>query len=144
MPNTISHGAWSKLREITIDLEDYKVVNKMMEEAIKNKVRYTRKVVSRDKLAYLLHNRIGTSRIESIAKQVEGNDTRNPSTVCYIVKKQLNGLVKEINTLKAQIFQRDKDIRKKLGFQWRICQYTSACDAETSFTWHKEKKHSVR
>ena len=144
MPNTISHGAWSKLREITIDLEDYKVVNKMMEEAIKNKLRYTRKVVSRDKLAYLLHNRIGTSRIESIAKQVEGNDTRNPTTVCYIVKKQLNGLVKEINTLKARIFQNDKDIRKKLGSQWRICLYTSACDVETSFTWHKEKKHSVR
>ena len=91
-----------------------------------------------------MHNRIGTSRIESIAKQVEGNDTRNPTTVCYIVKKQLNGLVKEINTLKARIFQNDKDIRKKLGSQWRICLYTSACDVETSFTWHKEKKHSVR
>ena len=89
MPTTIHKEAWSKLREATNNLDDHNVIKKMMEEALKDKIRLTKKNVARDKLVYLLNNCIGTSRIEALAKQIEGNDKRNPNTVVYIVEKQL-------------------------------------------------------
>ena len=144
MPNTIFKEAWSKIREVTNDLEDHRVVNKMIEEALKMKLKYTRRIVSRDKMVYLKRNRIGTSRIESLAKQVEGCERRNPNTVAFIVEKQLNGLVKEINTLKALIFTKDKIIKQRLSNHWRIEMYTSLWKLETSRAWHNLKQEATR
>ena len=144
MPNTIFKEAWSKIREVTNDLEDHKVVNKMIEEALKTKLKYTRRIVSRDKLVYLKSNKIGTSRIESLAKQVEGCERRNPNTVAFIVEKQLKGIIKEINTLKALIFTKDKIIKQRLSNQWRIQMYTSLWKQETSRAWHNLKQEATR
>ena len=144
MPNTIFKEAWSKIREITNDLEDHKVVNKMIEEALKIKLKYTKKIVSRDKMVYLKRNRIGTSRIESLAKQVEGCNRRNPNTVAFIVEKQLIGMNKDINTLKANIFTKDKIIKQHLSNHWRIEMYTSLWKAETNRAWHNLKQEATR
>ena len=144
MPNTIHKEAWSKLREATNNLDDHYVINKMMEEALKDKIRLTKKTVARDKLVYLLNNRIGTSRIEALAKQVEGSDRRNPKTVVYIVEKQLKGMISVIDTLKAHIFSRDKNIKRSLPNQWRVDLYLLVCKVETSSVWSKEKHEATR
>ena len=144
MPTTIHKEAWSKLREATNNLDDHNVIKKMMEEALKDKIRLTKKNVARDKLVYLLNNRIGTSRIEALAKQIEGNDKRNPNTVVYIVGKQLKAITTLIDTLKAHIFSRDKNIKRSLPNQWRIDLYLLVCRVETSSVWSKEKHEATR
>ena len=143
MPNTIHKEAWSKLREATNNLDDHNVINKMMEEALKDKIRLTKKTVAHDKLVYLLNNRIGTSRIEALAKQIEGNDKRNPNTVVFIVQKQLKGIIGLIDTLKAHIFSRDKNIKRSLPNQWRIDLYLLVCKVETNSVWSKDKHEAT-
>ena len=144
MPNTIHKEAWSKLREATKNLDDHNVINKMMEEALKDKIRLTKKTVARDKLVYLLNNRIGTSRIEALARQIECNEKRNPNTVVFIVRKQLKGIIGLIDTLKAHIFSKDKNIKRSLPNQWRIDIYQLVCSVETESVWSKDKHEATR
>ena len=146
MPNSINPEAWTRLRAICHELEydNQKLVNKLIEEAIKQKMKYTKAVVTRDKLVYLINNRIGTTRIENLAKQIDSNSPRNPNTVVYIVENSLNRVNKEIKLMKHYIFLKDKVIKSHLKTQWRRQAYLDLCHSVITPLWIKEKQYSSK
>ena len=144
MPNSVNVGVWSGLREISMNLVDRKSIEQKMEEAIKSKLKYTSKVLSRNKLEYLNKNKIGTARVEALSQQIEGKSSRNPNTVKYIMDINVRNVEKEIKTLKVQIFTLDKDIKKMLHSQWRREQYVRLCKAQTSKAWENGTKANAK
>ena len=111
MPNKFDKEAWSRLRDICSNLDDQRLVNNHIEEAIKLKMKLTKNVVSRDKLVYLMNNRIGTTRIESLAKQIEHGNKRNAKTVVFIVENNLKQINLDIKEMQHNIIVKDKIIK---------------------------------
>ena len=144
MPNTINQGAWIRLREIVNNIEDHGVIKNNIEEALKLKSKYKKQVVSRDKLEYLRHNKIGTTRIENLASQIEHGNKRNPATVVFIVENNLKRVVKTIKTLSSTIFNLDKVIKTSLGSEWRRQLYKDLCHYILAPLWRSEKESSRR
>ena len=144
MPNSVNVGVWSGLREISMNLVDRKSIEQKMEEAIKNKLKYTSKVLSRNKLEYLNKNKIGTARVESLSQQIEGKSSRNPNTVKYIMDINVRNVEREIKTLKAQIFTLDKDIKRILHSGWRREMYVRLCKTQTSKAWENGTKSNAK
>ena len=144
MPNTINHEAWTRLRVLLYNLDDQRLINKHIEEALKLKMKYTKLVVSRDKLRYLQHNRIGTTRIENLAREIEHHNSRNDKTVVYIVENHLKRIVSEIKELKHTVFIKDKIIHSEIKAHWRIQLYKELCEFVISPVWVREKENSRR
>ena len=142
MPNHINHEAWSRIRDICNNLDDHRVINKHIEEAIKLKMKRTKQVVSRDKLVYLRNNRIGTTRIENLAKQIEHGHIRNSNTVVFIVENNLKRVEKCIKELKHEILSKDKIISTLLKTEWRRQLFKELCHSVIDPLWNKEKEYS--
>ena len=144
MPNNVNNEVWSGIRELSINLVNRKSIERKMEEAIKFKLKYTSKVLSRNKLEYLLKNRIGTARIEALSKQIEGKGDRNVDTVMYIMQRNVKNVEREIKTLKAQIFTLDKSIKQSLQSSWRREKYITLCKKQTSVAWQRGVSNNVK
>ena len=144
MPNTINHDAWIKTRELTVNLDDQRTIRHNIEEALKAKMRYNKQVVSRDKLMFLKNNRIGTTRIENLAKQIEHGHNRNVNTVLYIIDNNIKRVVKDMKQLRNAIFVNDKHIKHQLGSEWRRQLYKDLCYSVITPLWKSEKDKSQR
>ena len=144
MPNTVNHVAWNRVSDITNNLDDQRLVKKHIEEALKAKMKYTKLVVSRDKLEYLKHNKIGTTRIENLASQIEQGHCRNEKTIVYIVANNLSQIINQIGELKHNIFIKDKTIKSHLKSAWRIQLYKELCEFIVKPVWDREKENSRR
>ena len=144
MPNHIKHDAWIRTRELTNNLDDQRLIRHEIEEALKQKMRYNKQVVSRDKLLFLKNNRIGTTRIENIAKQIEHGRKRNANTVVYIIENNLKRINNEIRELKHTIFKNDKNIKKHLGSEWRRQLYKDLCYSVITPLWKSDREESRR
>ena len=144
MPNTVNNEVWTGIRELSMNLVNRKAIERKMEEAIKNKLKYTSKVLSRNKLEYLVKNRVGTARIEALSKQIEGKSDRNVNTVMYIMQRNVNNVEREIKSLKSQIFTLDKSIKQSLHSNWKRERYISLCKSQTAKAWQRGVSNNIK
>ena len=108
------------------------------------KLKYTSRVLSRNKLEYLIKNNIGTARVESLSQQIEGSSSRNPNTVRYIMERNVKNVEKEIKTLKTRVFTLDKDIKRLLQSSWRRDMYSELCKLQTGRAWNNGTKVNTK
>jgi hypothetical protein len=130
----------SRIRTISNNSDDPMRVEKATVEAVKAKLRYTKKCVTLDKLRTLKKMKVGTTVIEQTAKKVEGEDSkRRRETVVYIVERQISNVVKNIKELKQVSFQKTKEMLKEMNGEWRKEEARKVLRVQAEREWVRGK-----
>jgi hypothetical protein len=131
----------SRIRTLINDSDNPTRVEKVTVEAMRAKLRYTKKCVTLDKLKTLKKMRIGTTIIEQIAKKVEGEDSkRRKETVVYIVDRQTSNVTKLVKELKQISFQRSKEMLRELSGEWRKDEARKILRVQADREWKRGKE----
>jgi hypothetical protein len=131
----------ARTREISNECDDPKRVEDAMVEAIKSKIRYTKKCVTLDKLRVLTKMRVGTSLIEQTAKQVEGGGgERRRETVLFILQRQTSNVLKSMKKLKQVSFQKVKEMLKMIKTEWRKDEARQVMRVTAEREWMRGKE----
>jgi hypothetical protein len=77
----IDNDTKADIRAFCMNCDDPQGIENGMMEAIKEKIRYSTKWNTLEKLRKLLKLKIGTTQIESLAMKIEGQGSRKESTV---------------------------------------------------------------
>jgi hypothetical protein len=131
----------SRIRTIIVDSDDPMRVERATVEAVKARLRYTKKCVALDKMKTLKKMKIGTTVIEQIAKRVEGEDSgRRRETVVYIVERQISNIAKLVKELKQVSFQKSKEMLRELRGEWRKDEARMILRVQAEREWMRGKE----
>jgi hypothetical protein len=141
MTTNITPTARDAIRELVNNSGDNViVVEKKMMEVTRTKMKFTYKSIALLKMKKLTQLRIGTTRVESIAKQIEnlGNE-RCEETVMFIMKRQTRMLEETVKKMKKDVEKVTNETMKMLRMEWRRKKMKEIMNEEIERLWMKLK-----
>jgi hypothetical protein len=136
-PFYINLDTRTQIQEITNYLDSSHGTEKKIVEAVIANNKMIKKIMAVNKLEKLLIRKIGTSKIEAVARQIEGDpeSRRSEEAVMYVIKKQIGNAKKCLKEKRKEAREKERIMREALPQGWRRRKAKEVIKVEGNRMW---------